>query len=91
MLEIKDLHVYYGAIHALKGISLTVGDGELGLSDRRQRRRENHHAAYHLRPAAGLLRLRHAGREGSSGGACQYHHPSGPCPMYRRAVTSLPR
>lgn len=29
MLEIKDLHVHYGAIHALKGISLTVGDGEL--------------------------------------------------------------
>ncbi|MCD8368180.1 MAG: ABC transporter ATP-binding protein [Clostridiales bacterium] len=29
MLEIKDLNVYYGAIHALKGISLTVQDGEL--------------------------------------------------------------
>ena len=29
MLEIKDLTVFYGAIHALKGISLTVGDGEL--------------------------------------------------------------
>ena len=29
MLEIKDLHVFYGAIHALKGISLTVQDGEL--------------------------------------------------------------
>ena len=29
MLEVKDLNVYYGAIHALKGISLTVGDGEL--------------------------------------------------------------
>ncbi len=29
MLEIKDLHVHYGAIHALKGISLTVDDGEL--------------------------------------------------------------
>lgn len=29
MLEIKDLHVLYGAIHALKGISLTVADGEL--------------------------------------------------------------
>ena len=28
MLEIKDLNVFYGAIHALKGISLTVGDGE---------------------------------------------------------------
>ncbi|MDO4316319.1 MAG: ABC transporter ATP-binding protein [Oscillospiraceae bacterium] len=29
MLEIKDLNVFYGAIHALKGVSLTVGDGEL--------------------------------------------------------------
>ena len=29
MLSVQDLHVYYGAIHALKGVSLTVGDGEL--------------------------------------------------------------
>lgn len=29
MLELNDLHVYYGAIHALKGVSLTVDDGEL--------------------------------------------------------------
>ena len=29
MLEIKDLNAFYGAIHALKGVSLTVGDGEL--------------------------------------------------------------
>ena len=29
MLEVKDLNMYYGAIHALKGISLTVKDGEL--------------------------------------------------------------
>ena len=29
MLESKDLHVFYGAIHALKGVSLTVADGEL--------------------------------------------------------------
>ncbi len=29
MLEIKDLHVYYGAIHAIKGITLKVNDGEL--------------------------------------------------------------
>lgn len=29
MLEIKDLNVYYGAIHAIKGISLKVSDGEL--------------------------------------------------------------
>ena len=29
MLEIKDLHVNYGAVHALNGISLTVNDGEI--------------------------------------------------------------
>ena len=29
MLEIKDLHVHYGGIHAIKGISLTVDDGEI--------------------------------------------------------------
>ena len=29
MLEIKNLHVYYGAIHAIKGISLTVNEGEI--------------------------------------------------------------
>src|SRR5688572_12843908 len=29
MLEIGDLHVYYGAIHALKGITLSVGAGEI--------------------------------------------------------------
>ncbi len=29
MLEIRDLHVYYGHIHALKGISLQVGEGEI--------------------------------------------------------------
>ena len=29
VLEIDDVHVYYGAIQALKGISLTVGQGEI--------------------------------------------------------------
>ena len=29
MLEVKDLNVFYGAIHALKGLSLSVGEGEL--------------------------------------------------------------
>lgn len=29
MLEIKDIHTYYGNIHALKGISLTVDQGEI--------------------------------------------------------------
>jgi branched-chain amino acid transport system ATP-binding protein len=29
LLEIDGIHAYYGAIHALKGVSLTVGDGEI--------------------------------------------------------------
>ena len=29
MLEITDLHTYYGNIHALKGISLSVDAGEI--------------------------------------------------------------
>jgi len=29
LLEIIDLHTYYGNIHALNGISLTVGEGEI--------------------------------------------------------------
>jgi len=29
LLEVKDLNVYYGAIHALQGISFTVNEGEI--------------------------------------------------------------
>lgn len=29
MLEVKDINVYYGAIHAIKGISLFVDEGEI--------------------------------------------------------------
>jgi len=29
MLEVKDIHTYYGNIHAIKGISLTVEQGEI--------------------------------------------------------------
>ena len=29
LLEVRDLHVYYGAIHALQGISFSVGEGEI--------------------------------------------------------------
>ena len=27
VLRVEDVHVYYGAIHALKGVSLRVGTG----------------------------------------------------------------
>ena len=29
ILSLEDVHVYYGAIHALKGVSLRVGQGEI--------------------------------------------------------------
>ncbi len=29
LLELRDLHVYYGNIEALKGVSMTVGEGEI--------------------------------------------------------------
>jgi branched-chain amino acid transport system ATP-binding protein len=29
LLEARDLHVYYGEIHALKGVSFSVGEGEV--------------------------------------------------------------
>ena len=29
MLKIEDINVYYGAIHAIKGISLEVNEGEI--------------------------------------------------------------
>jgi len=29
MLEVDDLHVYYGSIHAIKGVTLTVEQGEI--------------------------------------------------------------
>ena len=29
MLEVKDLNVYYGAIHAIKNISFEVNEGEI--------------------------------------------------------------
>ena len=29
LLEVSDIHTHYGAIEALKGVSLTVGEGEV--------------------------------------------------------------
>ncbi len=39
MLRVKDLHVYYDAIHAIKGVSFDVQEGRDRDAHRRQRRR----------------------------------------------------
>ena len=45
LLEVKGLEVRYGGIRAVKGIDLEVTRRRAGLPDRRQRRRQEHHAA----------------------------------------------
>ena len=52
ILKVDDINVYYGSIHAIKGISFEVKEGESGHLDRRQRRGEIHHPEHHRRPAA---------------------------------------
>jgi len=29
LLELDDIHTYYGAIHALRGVSMTINEGEI--------------------------------------------------------------
>ena len=45
MLEVKDLHVYYGVIQALKGISLEVNQGEVIALIGANGKAENHYTA----------------------------------------------
>ena len=43
MLEVKDLNVYYGAIHAIKNISFEVNEGEIiTLMERTARGKPRH-------------------------------------------------
>ncbi|HMD89047.1 MAG TPA: ABC transporter ATP-binding protein [Anaerolineaceae bacterium] len=55
MLDVKDIHVYYGAIHALQGISFSVEEGEIvsliGANGAGK--------STTLRTISGLLRARH--------------------------------
>ena len=56
ILELDDVHTYYGTIHALKGISLTVDRGRDRDADRRERRGQVDDPALDQRaqpPAAG--------------------------------------
>ena len=56
MLEIKDLCVSYGAIDAVKGISLKVNDGEIVSLIGANGAGQDHHAAHHHRSGAGQIR-----------------------------------
>lgn len=64
MLEIRDIHTYYGASHVLQGLSLDVGEGEvLGVLGRNGMGKSTlvHTVAGLLRPRRG--RIRFGGRD----------------------------
>ena len=68
LLEVDDIHVHYGKVEALKGISVTVDAGRDRHPDRRQRRRQDDDPQDHLRPAAGLGRAASCSRARTSPG-----------------------
>ena len=56
MLQIKNLSVSYGAIEAVKNISLTVNDGEIVSLIGANGAGQNHDIAYHHRSYSGGFR-----------------------------------
>ena len=52
ILQVNDIHVYYGSIHAVKGVSFEVNQGGDRHADRRQRGGQVHGAQYGVRAAA---------------------------------------
>ena len=64
LLELADVHTYYGNIHALRGISLTRRRRRDRHAHRRQRRRQDDHLntiSGLLRPRSGSVALRRRG------------------------------
>ena len=52
MLELENVHAYYGNIHALNGVSLNVEEGEIVTLIGAKWRGENHHLTHDQRTAA---------------------------------------
>ena len=49
MLKVNNIDVYYGAIHAIKDVSLEVPDGEIVTLIGSNGAGKKHNAAYHFR------------------------------------------
>ena len=64
LLEVSDIHTHYGAIEALKGVSLTVDAGEVVTLIGSNGAGKSHHLAFHLGTHPGQLREDHVRRGG---------------------------
>ena len=69
MLKVSDLHVYYGSIHAVKGVSFEVHEGEVRYPDRGERRRKIHRFEYRFGAFAPPFRLGRFPRQRSARGS----------------------
>ena len=66
--SVDDIHVYYGNIAAVQGLSLDGQRGRDRHADRLQRRRQVDDAAHHLRAAAAQARARSCSRASAISG-----------------------
>lgn len=57
LLSVHDLHVYYGSIHAVKGVSFEVHEGEVVTLIGANGSRKIHHSEHCFRSSAPPLRL----------------------------------
>ena len=91
LLELNDVHTYYGAIHALRGVTL---DGR-GRRDRHahrvERRRQVDDAADDLRPAPAAPGRDHACAASGSTAAGRTRSSSSASARRPRAAASSPR
>ena len=52
LLSVENLHVYYGAIHAVKDVSLHVQEGDIVTLDSGAKRRGQEHGSEHQSPGS---------------------------------------
>jgi len=85
LLELNDVHTYYGAIHALRGVSLDVEEGEIVTligSNGAGKSTTLRTISGQLKPRQGdvKLRLSHAGQDSlaSEKEVCTIHYENGP-------------
>ena len=66
LLEVNNIHAYYGNIQALKGVTLSVDQGEVVSLIGGKRCGQDDDFAHHQRVDAAAYRFDHAQRRGST-------------------------